>query len=1151
MQRTWPLIRTLTTRPSLQQADTSFTANFTANTRSLTVALAAVLGVFGSPTLAQIATDGSVGSSPSATLTGPDYNIPADLGQVAGNNLLHSFSEFNINTGESATFTGPTNISNVLARVTGESMSNIDGLLRSSGMPNADFYLINPNGVMFGPNAQLDVAGSFVVTTANQIHLADGGRVTASVDPAQTVLTTAAPAAFGFLSDSPASVTIQGASLAVATGEAVSVVAGDVQIEGATVQAPSGRVNLVSVTSSGQVDYDVETHAVDLAPDAFETMGPVTVTGGSTVNVSGDPAGTVTVRGQSFLLEGGSNLVANTEGATDHAGTAVDIEIDGSVSVQQSVISVHSLGPGSAGLLKVTAGDMEVVGELSDSPPPWWIQSFAVSSGASADMIFDISGTLSVRDAAFIFSETDADGPGGDITVTAGRVEVLDLVQFATFSFGSGVPGVFSVTADEVVVSGEASGGTVTQMGSFTVGSADAGPVMITTDQLSLIDGGEVGSTSFGPSNAGSVMIDAQTVTINNNRAGFTGVTANSFGGGNAGSIQLTTNLLAMAGGTVQTLTTGDGVSGTIVVDASNVMMTSGAQILAPALSSGQGGNIDLTIADTLTLIGQSGISTETRGTGPAGDVIIRAGTLDIRERSLITANAFGGQGGDAGSLTIEATDIVITGTGEVGVDENGNAINTGLIVSTSELGGSARGEISVTATGRLEMSGRSTISAGAFGPGRGADVTLDVGELLITGGSVIGTNMEGAGESGNVMVTADRMVLSGVGQFVDLTDLGKSAIVTQAFGETVSGTKAGDIHVTTDSLELLDGAGLGADTFGQADGGHITINAGSVTVSGFDASLRAELANNPEEIQSASASIQTRSGRTLAGDNINGNAGNIAITADTLDINHEGIVFSGTSTPGSGGNIDVMAGVVTLSSGGTVSAASSLSAMAGPAGRITFRDFDRVALRSGSSITSAAESAKAGDITIGPIPTASQPKIGRSIEVFDSLISVESGVDGGNIKLTASKIVNIDTSTITARAVRDGAEIAIDAQVVNLRNSTIDGRSGDVPVKVVVKPDPVYQCVDCLILARDPSLPPELDLSASLVALPVSFLSRQADLEPHCAVQFGTQASSFTILGRGGTSVTPDGWLPSVDLAIPAPSSPALPPDHQTQLMD
>jgi large exoprotein involved in heme utilization and adhesion len=69
------------------------------------------------PTLAQITTDGTLG--PSVNLEGPNFHLFAELGQQHGSNLFHSFRDFNLSSHESATFSGPNRVQNILSRVTG------------------------------------------------------------------------------------------------------------------------------------------------------------------------------------------------------------------------------------------------------------------------------------------------------------------------------------------------------------------------------------------------------------------------------------------------------------------------------------------------------------------------------------------------------------------------------------------------------------------------------------------------------------------------------------------------------------------------------------------------------------------------------------------------------------------------------------------------------------------------------------------------------------------------------------------------------------------------------------------------------------------------------------------------------------------------
>ncbi len=150
--------------------------------------------IIGAPAHAVVTLDGTLG--PPDTLTGPDYAIPDSVGQMRGNNLFHSFGQFRLTNMESAPFSGVPDVQNVIARVAGGDVSSIDG--RISQIQGAKFYLINPSGVVFGPNASLDVSGSFHASTADYLRLADDGIFHAS-SPGGSRLMAAPPAAFGFL----------------------------------------------------------------------------------------------------------------------------------------------------------------------------------------------------------------------------------------------------------------------------------------------------------------------------------------------------------------------------------------------------------------------------------------------------------------------------------------------------------------------------------------------------------------------------------------------------------------------------------------------------------------------------------------------------------------------------------------------------------------------------------------------------------------------------------------------------------------------------------------------------------------------------------------------------------------------------------------
>jgi filamentous hemagglutinin family protein len=124
--------------------------------------------------------------SPAQTLSGPNYAIGANLGKQVGGNLFHSFGQFSLVKGDTATFSGPATVSDVISRVTGGSQSSIDGAIRST-ITGANFSLINPSGVIFGLNATVNVSGRFHASTADYLKMSDGAKFQATTPDGSTL----------------------------------------------------------------------------------------------------------------------------------------------------------------------------------------------------------------------------------------------------------------------------------------------------------------------------------------------------------------------------------------------------------------------------------------------------------------------------------------------------------------------------------------------------------------------------------------------------------------------------------------------------------------------------------------------------------------------------------------------------------------------------------------------------------------------------------------------------------------------------------------------------------------------------------------------------------------------------------------------------
>ena len=165
-----------------------------------------------------VKTDGTIGPpGQNIPLVNNVFTIGANLGTQKGGNLFHSFNTFNLDQGETANFTGPSNITNVIARVTGGQPSAIDGTLECT-IPGANFYFINPAGIVFGQGAALNVTGSVALSTADYLKLKDGTKFSSASSAPNPTLVSAPPAAFGFMNAPKYGIAVSNASLSTGSG---------------------------------------------------------------------------------------------------------------------------------------------------------------------------------------------------------------------------------------------------------------------------------------------------------------------------------------------------------------------------------------------------------------------------------------------------------------------------------------------------------------------------------------------------------------------------------------------------------------------------------------------------------------------------------------------------------------------------------------------------------------------------------------------------------------------------------------------------------------------------------------------------------------------------------------------------------------------
>lgn len=299
--------------------------------------------------VAEVHTDGSLGAKQSFRGT---FNIPASLGKQKGGNLFHSFDTFNLSRGEIATFTAAGAngaIQNVIARVTGGAASSIDGTLACT-IPNADFYFVNPAGVIFGTNSSLNVRGSFAVSTAAYLKFRDGTRfATGTTAP---TLSTASPAAFGFLghrasvvfvgrntvnedfNSSPSSRGDSGGIddrtvLTVSRGKSLTVASSSISVAGTTLESDGGDVVLGAFGRS-RVEIPVLPSAIQKlsisSPD-----GEIRMIDAAHLRGDGSRGVGVVIRGGSLFVAGSAIQSVNRNQVTAKPG-GIDIDVGGTIS---------------------------------------------------------------------------------------------------------------------------------------------------------------------------------------------------------------------------------------------------------------------------------------------------------------------------------------------------------------------------------------------------------------------------------------------------------------------------------------------------------------------------------------------------------------------------------------------------------------------------------------------------------------------------------------------------------------------------------------------------------------------------------------------------------------------------------------------------
>ena len=858
----------------------------------------AVLLLAAPPAPAQITPDGTLGGEGS-TVT-PDALVQGDLaeliegGAIRGGNLFHSFLEFNVDAGQRVYFANPAGVESILSRVTGGDPSNIFGTLGVDGA--ADLFLINPNGIVFGENASLDLQGSFVGTTAGAVQFADRGVFSATSPEAPSQLLSIDPSAFLFNQLGIGSIenrsraaagrdpsnTFDAFGLRVPKGNSLILLGGDIDLLGGNLVAFGGRVELGSLAEAGSVGMILDADAPSLVfPENVERTN-VSLTNDAGIIVMGNGGGDVTIYAQDINM------------------------IEGS-SVQAGILS-------GLGSLNTQAGNIT----------------------------FDAEGSISIiNPGSSIYNFIAANGTGnsGDIIINSEQLSVLGGAQIATFLGGEskGNSGNVLILTNDLTESAGRESGTASFIGTAVLPRAvgNGGNLVVQAERLSIRDGAEVATYSAGNGNAGNINIFSEDYIEVIGVQGFGSfLVTNIFrsGEGNAGDLNIQTRHLLVESAQVSTSIQGRGSAGDLVINASEsvtvrgeIFDQNGVAVFPAGIFSqidvdaqGQGGNLSVETG-RLSVSNGSKVQVGTFGEGDAGNLVIRASQIDVfnsaQSRERFRTGIFGGilqdpnstilPRGDGGNITIYADRLSIRGGARVTADVSGVGIGGDIFIQATdllEIVGSSRRFTPSNLGSTVNPPAINTPVSPEKITGRGGNLTIQAGHLSIREGSTVSVATFGNGDAGNIIIQNTQSV-----EVIGQTPNNTPSSIQARVGENANGS-GGNIIVDARQLTLTDGAEITSRSEGAGSAGNITLSIIPGTIRIADSAIQASAtqtsggaitinANNIQLFGDADIRTEVTNG--------SGGGGNITIAANFLIALDDSDILA-FSADGTGGNIDL-----------------------------------------------------------------------------------------------------------------------------------------------------------------------------------------------------------------------------------------------------
>lgn len=675
------------------------------------------------PVEAQVVPDTSLGNTNSTVIPNQLINgVPSDTvsgGAIRDSTLFHSFQKFNIPDGRGVYFINPAGVTNILTRVTGSSPSNLLGTLGVLG--NANLFFLNPNGIVFGPNVRLDINGSFLGTTATEFSFPNGSTFSATHPQNAPLLTVNIPIGLNFTGNS-GPIEVQGngyivsnvlASQQIFTPQAgisttglrvqpqntLALIGGNVTFNGGIATAPSGTIEIGSI-GSGQVMVNPFSQGWKFDYSGVRDFQNIQLDNLSLLDGSGFGGGSISLYGSQINLSNGSFVFLQTQGDRP-AGEIV-------VNAVESLIITGRVSQPSPDVLYSAFQDAGLQNRAG-------ITSQNLSGQGSN--IFISTKDLIIQSAGGIANEAPFQDSSGNISINASNS--VQVIGFSPIK----PPIIFSVISIR------------------SSGSANAGDISINTNNLSIIDGGYISSSTLGYGTGGAVTVNAnQSILVKGfNPSIFTPsfLASNTYGTGDANRLSITTPKLAILnGGVVAAATLTSGSAGPVTINASDSITVDGTN---------PGSNIPSSIGSAATfsplilpLLGVTQLpSTNLDVTGNTRSVEVNTKQLNVTNGAQITVTNEGK--GKGGILTINAPSIFLN--------------NGGKLLSTTA---SANGGNIFINSQDLQLRHNSIVSANGNINGNGGNVTLNTDTLVALENSGITADAL-RGNGGNIQINTQQ----------------------------------------------------------------------------------------------------------------------------------------------------------------------------------------------------------------------------------------------------------------------------------------------------------------------------------------------------------------------------------------------------------